>query len=90
MLRHPLTRSWVPVTRSQVEFWSLVPFEHPVGWAESQSSSVHVVPRAQLLLHHFAPAQNGLPYRYIIRSDGCGYRGVAGFEVGNGRQGAHF
>jgi hypothetical protein len=62
--------------------------QHPVGWAKSQSS-VHVIPRTHLL-HHFTPAQNGLPYRYIIRSDGCGLRGVAGFEVDNGRQGAHF
>lgn len=46
---------------------------HPVGWAKSQSS-VHVVPRAQLL-HHFPPAQTACPtlsQRWMQASRGCG------------------
>jgi hypothetical protein len=87
LLRHPLTRS-CNVTRSQVEIWSLVPFD--LRWAGQKVSC-----QCTLSLVHNCNTTSRLrktacPIDALFADDGCGYGGVAGFEVGNGRQGAHF
>ena len=91
MLRHPLTHSWVPVpeAKSNSGRW----FRSTSGGLGRKSVVGARCPSCTTvsLLHHFTPARKtAWPYKCIIRSDGCGYRGVAGFQVGNGRQGAHF